>query len=535
MSILFLILDGGQLSMKSNNTYYPMAKFLLVIAIFSIFNFSNLHGMSFSSFFKGNEESPSLLQRSLSFVKRNKYAAAAVSGAMLFGLYQAWEKVGSRTRFIPVAREEEFQTFTKWKNACELLPTIYELRRRERYAYRALSEDEFERAIQELMAALHKDGFFDEQKWLYGNVLSQDSVAYSNTSEGIAQQRQASYFVQKIITSPEATISLHADIHGDIHSVIKYLVDLFQRDILNDDFQIVDPNFYMVFLGDYSDRGCYSAEVIYTMARLKAKNPRNIILLRGNHEDFRLNAAFGLKQELNIKFGDEEEIYDDFEEVLGSFYSILPSAVYIGPEAIEPAESDYQDYALLCHGGIDPRFNPHGLLKDGRSVLYQQIDRADISWLSANLRKKILRFERDLPFGFLWNDFSDRTNTFFRDAKKARGLVLGKKPTKKILQACCSSEDGYRVTCVFRGHQHSGSLLRHMIKNRGIYNFWVRNQWGPDNKILLHEGGPIWTLNVSPGNGYGRRYGYNYDTHAILTMRGTADNWTLQRRNVIVF
>ena len=44
---------------------------------------------------------------------------------------------------------------------------------------------------------------------------------------------------------------------------------------------------YMVFLGDYVDRGFYGTEVLYTIMMLKIANPEKVILLRGNHEDHR--------------------------------------------------------------------------------------------------------------------------------------------------------------------------------------------------------------------------------------------------------
>ena len=39
--------------------------------------------------------------------------------------------------------------------------------------------------------------------------------------------------------------------------------------------------FYMVFLGDYLDRGHYGMEVVYTLLRLKFENWDRVFLLKG--------------------------------------------------------------------------------------------------------------------------------------------------------------------------------------------------------------------------------------------------------------
>src|SRR4030042_777280 len=69
------------------------------------------------------------------------------------------------------------------------------------------------------------------------------------------------------------------DLHGDLESLIAILQRSgFTRKMTE------RKDAVLIFLGDYGDRGAYSAEVYYTVLRLKLAFPEQVILLRGNHE-----------------------------------------------------------------------------------------------------------------------------------------------------------------------------------------------------------------------------------------------------------
>ncbi len=69
------------------------------------------------------------------------------------------------------------------------------------------------------------------------------------------------------------------DLHGDLTSLTSILHNssFTQR-------MTKTKGATLIFLGDYGDRGAYSAEVYYALLRLKLAFPEQIILLRGNHE-----------------------------------------------------------------------------------------------------------------------------------------------------------------------------------------------------------------------------------------------------------
>lgn len=75
--------------------------------------------------------------------------------------------------------------------------------------------------------------------------------------------------------------------------------------------KVVDsrPEAKMLFLGDYVDRGIYSLEVLIFLFTVKLNNPKNIVLLRGNHETRAMTEHFTFKNDIITKYGDEG-LYD---------------------------------------------------------------------------------------------------------------------------------------------------------------------------------------------------------------------------------
>lgn len=98
------------------------------------------------------------------------------------------------------------------------------------------------------------------------------------------------------------------------------------------------PDYSMLFLGDYVDRGEYSIEVLIYLFAMKINYPGNITLLRGNHESRAMTEHFTFREEVLEKYEDDEDLYELFLE---SFETMPLSA---------NVNSDY----LCMHGGISP-------------------------------------------------------------------------------------------------------------------------------------------------------------------------------------
>jgi serine/threonine-protein phosphatase 2B catalytic subunit len=67
---------------------------------------------------------------------------------------------------------------------------------------------------------------------------------------------------------------------GDIHGQFYDLIHMFEKVV----DQRMLPKTNILFLGDYVDRGSYSIEVCIFLFALKIAFPKEVTMLRGNHE-----------------------------------------------------------------------------------------------------------------------------------------------------------------------------------------------------------------------------------------------------------
>lgn len=139
----------------------------------------------------------------------------------------------------------------------------------------------------------------------------------------------------KIIEIKDADkIAVFGDIHGDLDS-LKKGYDIVKKEMVS----------YIIFLGDYADRGPYGPEVIEFIQK-KQKDNINVIALKGNHEDYEL-----IGSELIPNFSPCNLISQYKRKLTNSNFKVLFKNLYNWFESL-PVAAVVNGKYFLVHGGI---------------------------------------------------------------------------------------------------------------------------------------------------------------------------------------
>lgn len=198
------------------------------------------------------------------------------------------------------------------------------------------------------------------------------------------------------------------DLHGDLESLIEILDrSRFLQKLSHNSSSV------MIFLGDYGDRGVYSAEVYYTILKIKLLFPNQIILMRGNHEgpEDLLAYPHDLPFQFQERFGEEWKIaYAKIRELFDCLYN----AVLV------------EERYLMIHGGLPPQ------AKTMEDLAY------------AHLKHPKESFLEDM----LWSDPIERIRGV-RASPRGAGKLFGENITEEVLNQ-------FNVKILIRGHEPCG-------------------------------------------------------------------------------
>ena len=138
-------------------------------------------------------------------------------------------------------------------------------------------------------------------------------------------------------TKPLGEAVIVSDLHGDLESLVKIMEETKLLQNMNQNNQT-----FLIFLGDYGDRGIYSAEVYYIVLKLKLLFPEQVILMRGNHEGPKdlMASPHDLPKQFQVRFGKNwRNTYSEIRELFKHFYNAML------------VENRY----LIIHGGLPPQ------------------------------------------------------------------------------------------------------------------------------------------------------------------------------------
>jgi hypothetical protein len=149
----------------------------------------------------------------------------------------------------------------------------------------------------------------------------------------LAKQRQADGYqgdqIVKITPTAESKIILFGNLQGAMHSFARCLGKLKQLDILKDDLTLTKPDYFIVFTGDVVSRSPFTMPTLSLVCTLLAKNPKQVVYLRGNHESKNYWQEHTLKTELQLFASHLGKGDIPLAEEVNAFFNTLPIAAYI--------------------------------------------------------------------------------------------------------------------------------------------------------------------------------------------------------------
>lgn len=143
-------------------------------------------------------------------------------------------------------------------------------------------------------------------------------------------------------------VCILGDVHGSPMDVSTFYDLCMLKDIQLQCFQELGDNgnapftmelsFAYVFLGDYVDRGTHGLACLLFIYILKYLYPRNVLILRGNHECSLLNDIYGFTEEVYQYYGSQSPVYHAIQDTFATmpyFFRLvyLPQSIYKGMEA----------------------------------------------------------------------------------------------------------------------------------------------------------------------------------------------------------
>jgi serine/threonine-protein phosphatase PP1 catalytic subunit len=186
-------------------------------------------------------------------------------------------------------------------------------------------------------------------------------------------------------------VMLIGDIHGDLKA-LEFILETRKKIKCKD----------ILFLGDYVDRGLEGTEVLIRLFRLKLKEPKNVFLLRGNHETIDMNFYYGFFEEIGL---DQEfllRIHQTYEKMpVAAVLSGHTFCVHGGINGTESIETIRKENAFPYLWN-DPS-DRTGLTRSGRGSTVKEFgpDIVD-GFLKANTLKRIVRGHTALKKGYKW-------------------------------------------------------------------------------------------------------------------------------------
>ena len=180
--------------------------------------------------------------------------------------------------------------------------------------------------IQKLHPISERKSRFDEKEKskdlniiISKNILTQEEIKF------LCTKSLEIFMEESVLLEVSAPVNICGDTHGQFNDLLR----LFE-------FGGRPPETNYLFLGDYVDRGKNSVETMCLLLAYKIKYPKNVFLLRGNHESELINHVYGFYDECRRRYN--IKTYKLFSDC----FNWLPISAIV------------DDKILCMHGGLSP-------------------------------------------------------------------------------------------------------------------------------------------------------------------------------------
>ncbi|KAK8885854.1 hypothetical protein M9Y10_041311 [Tritrichomonas musculus] len=198
------------------------------------------------------------------------------------------------------------------------------------------------------------------------------------------------------------------------------------------------PKSSYLFLGDIVDRGDFSTESAVLILLMKVLWPKNIYLIRGNHEFPDMWDKSGFFYELNTIYGSNSNNNRNADnksmKAVDSFakaFSFIPLAAVL-----------YGKF-LCVHGGIGPQFMNYKNLNE--------------------IERPLTCYDFEPVSSILWSDPSESVETFM-PSTRGSGFMFGPKSLHDFLQS-------QNLSLLIRGHQCTDKGVEFNLNNQVVTVF----------------------------------------------------------------
>ncbi len=254
--------------------------------------------------------------------------------------------------------------------------------------------------------------------------------------------------------SGDESLVIVGDTHGDVDGV-KAIV----RQFLGDKNRVKT---HLLFLGDYVDRDERDLENLVYILALALRQPSKVFLLRGNHEEYYSNRAYGFLD--NLERLSMETWYPSFERI----FTLLPLACHVRNQGV-----------LCCHGMIP--------------VMPGVVKLRDIARLPGAAR---LEQWDPVTTQLLWNDPAPEEQSSSSESIRGIGTSVGRQDVDNFMVE-------NRLRLIVRSHQAFPDGHRFFFQRRVLSIFSKPNYGMYQNAASiaqLHGDGCVDVLNKGNGD-----------------------------------